>query len=137
MPYEGEGQRYSVAATKATAHGKPVVENRHPGFAAKSAQAAPMAVSVANALLAQQIEVGEEMVIMLTGVHEVAVADLPGGAAVGDRIYITLADNVLTTHAIATTGDVLEAAYAKFGIISSIDATLGRALVNLNLRSVF
>lgn len=134
MPYEGPGERYSVVATKATEHGAPAVENRHPGIAAKSAQAAPAAVSVANALAAQQIAIGEEFVIMMTGVHEVAVADLPAGAAVGDALWIEIADNSLANAAEAQTAGLTEAAYVPFGRISSIDATAGRALVNLNLR---
>jgi hypothetical protein len=134
MPAEGPGSRYSVVATKATVHGRPVVENKHPGIAAKSAQAAPAAVSVANATAAQAIAIGEEMVIMLAGLHDVAVSLLPGSAAVGDPLWITIADNVLANAATALTGGVTEAAYVKFGVISSIDTTLGISQVNLNLR---
>jgi hypothetical protein len=129
VPYEGEGSRYSTIATKATAHGKPATEHGHPGIAAKSAQPAPAAVSVANAAAAQQIAIGEEFVIMLTGAHEVAVADLPAGAAVGDAVFIRVADNVLVNAA--------GAGIVKFGRISSIDTALGRSLVNLNLRDTF
>jgi hypothetical protein len=129
MPIEQPGSRYSVVATKATSHGKPAVEKNHPGIAAKSAQAAPAYPSVANALAAQQIAIGEEFVIMLTGAHEVAVADLPAGAAVGDAVFIRVADNVLVNAA--------GAGIVKFGRISSIDTALGRSLVNLNLRDTF
>lgn len=135
MPSEGAGERYSVVATKAVVHGKPAVEKKHPGIAAKSAQAAPAAVSVANATAAQQIAIGEEFVIMLTGLHDVAVADLPGGAAVGDPLYIEIADNSLANAAEALTSGLVEAEYVKFGRISAIDATLGIAQVNLDLRS--
>jgi hypothetical protein len=99
MPAEGPGERYSVVATKAVAHGAPAVENRHPGIAAKSAQAQPAAVSVANALAAQQIAVGEEMVIMLTGLHDFPSSFLPVAAAVGDPLWIRTADNSLTNQA--------------------------------------
>lgn len=100
MPAEGPGSRYSVLATKAVAHGAPAVENRHPGIAAKSAQAQPAAVSVASALAAQQIGVGEEMVIMLAGLHEfLPTSLLPAGAAVGDPLWIRTADNSLTNQA--------------------------------------
>lgn len=129
MPTEGPGSRFSVVATKATAHGKCAVERHHPGVAAKSTQAAPAYPSVANALAAQQIAIGEEFVIMLTGLHEVLVADLPAGAVAGDAVFIREADNVLVNAA--------GAGIIKFGRISSIDATLGRALVNLNLRDTF
>lgn len=134
MPYEQPGQRYSAIATKATAHGRPAVEKRHPGIAAKSAQAAPAAVSVANATAAQAIAIGEEFVIMLAGSHEVAVADLPGGAAEGDPLWIEVADNSLANAAEAQTAGLTEAAYVKFGVIDSIDTAAGRALVNLNLK---
>jgi hypothetical protein len=138
VPYEGEGSRYSTIATKATAHGKPATEHGHPGIAAKSAQPAPAAVSVANAAAAQQIAIGEEFVIMLDGLHEVAVADLPGGAAVSNPLYIREADNVLVLAATALdVNNVLKAGFKKYAVVSSIDTTLGRALVNLNLRSTF
>jgi hypothetical protein len=128
MPDQGPGQRYSVVATKATAHGKPVVENKHPGIAAKSTQALPADPTTANATAAQNIAIGEEMVIMLEGIHTVLVADLPAGAVVGDQVFIRSADNVLVNAG--------GAGIVKFGLISSIDATLGRALVNLNLKDV-
>jgi len=99
MPSEGPGSRYSVLATKAVAHGAPAVENRHPGIAAKSAQAQPAAVSVANALAAQQIAIGEEMVIMLAGLHDFPSSFLPAAAAVGDPLWIRTADNSLTNQA--------------------------------------
>lgn len=137
MPIEGPGSRYSVVASKATRHGAPVVENFHPGIAAKSSQVEPMVASAANALLAQNIAIGEEMVIMLAGIHEVAVADLPAGAVVGAPLWITTADNGLADAAEALTGGLTEAGYVKFGRISSIDVALGRAMVNLNLRDTF
>lgn len=137
MPLEGPGRRYSVTATKATSHGKPAVELAHPGIAAKSTQVAPMVPSVANAALAVQIGIGEEFVIMLTGVHEVAVADLPAGAAAGDPLYIKASDNTLHKAVDAVTSGALNAGFFKFGVIDSIDTTLGRAQVNLNLRGAF
>jgi hypothetical protein len=137
MPIEGPGGRYSVIATKAVAHGAPAIEKNHAGIAAKSAQASPAAPSVANALAAQQIAIGEEFVIMLSGLHEVAVAALPGGAAEGDPVYIVKADNTLANAAAALNAGLLRATHAKFGLISSIDTVLGRALVNLNQRSAF
>jgi hypothetical protein len=128
VPIQQPGERYSVVATKATRHGKPVVENRHPGIAAKSTQALPAYPTQANADAAGAIPIGEEFVIMLEGVHEVLVADLPAAAAVGDQVFIRTADNVLVNAG--------GAGIVKFGLISSIDATLGRALVNLNLKDV-
>jgi hypothetical protein len=131
MPLEGPGRRFSVTATKATTHGAPVVELNHPGVAAKSAQTPPMAPSVANAALAVAIGVGEEFVIMMDGVHEVATSLLPGGAAAGNALYIHPADNTLKLVGGMSSGDV------KFGVIDSIDTNLGRAAVNLSLRSSF
>lgn len=129
MPLEGPGRRYPATATKATVHGAPAVEVKHAGIAAKSAQVAPMAPSVANAAIAQQIPIGEQFVIMLDGTHEVATSLLPGGAAVGDALWIVIADNTLANAAAA--GRV------KFGIIDAIDTVLGRAVVNLTQRSSF
>lgn len=137
MPSEGPGARYDVPFTKATAHGAPAVENRHPGIAAKSEQAAPAAVSVANAAAAQQIAIGEEAVIMLKGVHDVAVDLLPAGAAEGDPLWITVADNSLADDAEALTGGITEAGYVKFGLISEIDDTTDIAQVNLDLKDTF
>jgi hypothetical protein len=129
MPYEGPGERYSVIATKAAIHGRPAVENGHGGIAAKSSQAAPATVSTANATAAQAIAIGEEMVIMMHGVHEVPSALLPGGAIAGTPLWIVAADNSLANAAAA--------GRTKFGIVDSIDAVLGRALVNLTQRSSF
>lgn len=129
MPYEGPGERYSTLATKATSHGAPTVENNHAGIAAKSAQAAPAAVSTVNALAAQQIAIGEELVIMLQGLHEIDDALLPAGAIAGTQLWIDTVDNSLENAA--------GAGRVKFGLVSSIDAALGRALVNLSQRSSF
>lgn len=129
MPLEGPGRRISVTATKATTHGAPAVELNHAGVAAKSEAIPPMAPSVANAALAVAIAVSEEFVIMLDGVHEVATSLLPAGAAAGDALWIATADNTL--HNAAGAGLV------KFGLIDSIDTTLGRAQVNLTQRSSF
>lgn len=137
MSVQQPGERYSVAATKEVRHKDPAVENFHPGIALKSAQPEPMAVNTANAEAAQQIPVGEEMVIAMTGAWPVDVDLLPAGAAVGDPLWITIADNALADDAEALTGGITEAGYVKFGRISSIDTLLGRALVNLNLRSTF
>lgn len=95
MPAEGPGTRFSTPATKATTHGAPVVELGHPGIAAKSSQVEPMAATAANALLAVEIEVGEEMVIMLAGLHPVAADLLPAGADEGDPLWIDTSDNTL------------------------------------------
>jgi hypothetical protein len=137
MPYEEGGTRKSVIATKATAHGRPVVERkRFAGIAAKSAAAAPAAVSVANATAAQQIAIGEEFVIMLAGLHEVATSILPAGAVEGDRLYVQLDDNSLADAAEALTAGILEPEYSPLGILDEVDATLGRAKVNLNLKGL-
>lgn len=137
MPLEGPGQRFSCTATKATAHGKCAVELGHAGVAAKSAQIAPAAPSVANAAAAVAIGIGEEFVIMMNGLHEVAVADLPGGAAAGNPVYIRASDNAIVLAATALSSGVLQAGFWKFGLIDSIDTVLGRALVNLNRRDSF
>jgi hypothetical protein len=131
------GERFSVVATKAGRHKDPAVELNHPGIALKSAQPEPMAVNVANAALAEQFIVGEEIVIALTGEWPVDTDLLPAGAAAGDPLYIRKADNVLVNAGEALTGGVLEAAYAKFGLLSSIDTVLDEGLVNLNLRDTF
>lgn len=99
MPAEGPGVRQSLIATKATEHGAPVVEKKHPGIAAKSAQVEPMAATAANALLADNIGIGEEFVVMLGGVHEIPSALLPGGAVEGDGLWIREADNLLRSEA--------------------------------------
>lgn len=129
MPYEGPGKRTAVTATKACNHGDPVVEQNIPGVAAKSAQVAPMVPSVANAAIAQQIAIGEQFVLMSSGLHEVVTSKLPAGYAVGTQLWIATADNSLQSAAAA--GRV------KFGVIVDIDATHGRAHVNLNLRDTF
>lgn len=137
MPAEGPGERYSVTATKAAIHGDPVTEKNHAGIAAKSSQAQGGYPTAANAVAATRIAIGEEMVIMMDGLHPVASSLLPGGAAAGDPIYIRKADNVLVNAAEALTAGVLEAAYNKFGLISAIDTTLGVASINLEQRSAF
>lgn len=137
MPYESPGRRYDATATKQVNHGDPSVELGHGGIAAKSAQTPPMAPSVANALLAQQIAVGEEFTIMLDGIHEVSTTLLPVGAVAGSQLYIEADDNSLVLAAEATTGGVLNAGFTKFGVIDSIDTALGEALVNLTQRSSF
>lgn len=137
MPAEQPGARLSVIATKATEHGAPAVEIGHPGVAAKSKGASPMYPSVANAALAQDIAIGEEFVLMLGGAHEIDEDLLPAGAAAGDPLYITLADNALADAAEALTAGLVEAGYVKFGRISEIDTSAGLALVNLNLRDTF
>lgn len=129
MPYEGPGERYSVVFTKAAVHGAPAVENNHAGVAAKSQQAQGGWPTQANATAAQQIAIGEEAVIMMDGLHEVESALLPVGAVAGTALWIDPADNSL--HNAAAAGLV------KFGLVSSIDATLGRALVNLEQRGSF
>jgi hypothetical protein len=125
MPYTGPGERQSLVATKATKHGAAVVEYGHPGIAAKSTQAAGAYPNAANALAAQNIAVGEEMVVFLTGIHEVASSAITGAVSVGTPLYIVAADNTLTTTA---SGNV------KFGRVSEVDSATGRVLVNLNLR---
>lgn len=131
MPLEAPGRRYDASATKATTHGAPTVELNHAGIAAKSAQVAPMAPSVANAAIAQQIAVGEDFVIMMDGVHEVATNLLPAGTVAGSQLFIRPADNTLHLAGATAAGDV------KFGLVDEIDATLGRAQVNLTQRSSF
>lgn len=137
MPLESPGRRFAVTATKATTHGAPAVELGHAGIAAKSAQIPPLVPSVANAVIAQAIAIGEEFVLMMDGVHEVAVSALPGGAAAGNPLYIKAADNTLALAATALTAGVLNAGFWKFGLLDEIDTGLGRAQVNLTQRSAF
>lgn len=129
MSVQQPGERFSVAATKAVRHKRPAIELGHPGIALKSANPDPMVPNAANAALAEQIAVGEEMVIALSGAWPVEVALLPAGAVAGAALWIDPADNSLEAAA--------GAGLVKFGRISSIDATLGLALVNLNLRDTF
>lgn len=134
MSVEQPGSRYSCLATKQVVHKMPTVEKRHPGIALKSAQVAPMVPTMANATAAQTITVGEEMVIAMTGVWTVPTSALPGGAVVGDGLWITIADNVLVLAAVALTAGVVEAPYIPYGVIDEIDTTAGEADINLNLR---
>lgn len=131
MPLEGPGRRFAATATKATTHGAHTVELNHAGIAAKSQQIAPMAPSVANAALAVAIAIGEEFVIMMDGVHELATSALPGGTVAGSQLYIRPADNTLHLAGATAAGDV------KFGVVDEIDTTHGRAQVNLSQRSSF
>jgi hypothetical protein len=137
MPMEGPGRRYDATATKATAHNQPVVELNHPGIAAKSTQIAPAAPSVANAIAAQQIAIGEDFVIMLDGDHTFASSFLPSGAAAGSQLYIKASDNSLHLAVDAVTSGVLNAGFLKFGVVDYIDTTNAVVSVNLNLRSTF
>lgn len=149
MPSEGPGRRYSVPFTKQTTHGDPAVENCVNGIAAKSTQAIPAAVSVANAAAAQVIAVGEEAVIMCTGLHEVANAKLPGSVVTASELaagtstfakaalYIRHSDNALVLAATALSSGILSAGFSKFGLIVARDDVLARTTVNLNLRSEF
>lgn len=138
MPGEGPGARFSVTATKATAHGKPAVELGHAGIAAKSQQVAPMAPSVANAALAVEIADGEEFVIMMTGVHYYVDSSLlPGGAAAGNPLYIKGSDNSLALAATALASGVLNSGFYKFGLLDSIDTDQGTCVINLSRRDTF
>lgn len=138
MPSEGPGVRFDVLATKIVNHGDPCVEIAHPGIAAKSAQIAPGVPSVAGAAAAQAIAVGEDFVIMMTGVHEVATSKLPVGAnAAGGLLYIRASDNALVAAATALTSGALNAGFFRFGVVDSVDASRGVAQVNLNLRGAF
>lgn len=131
MPVEAPGRRYSVTATKATSHGAATVELNHAGIAAKSAQVAPMAPSVANAALAVQIAIGEEFVIMMDGQHEVPTSTLPVGSVAGSQLFIRPSDNSLHLAGSTAGGDV------KFGVVDEINSGLGTAQVNLSQRSSF
>lgn len=144
MPAEAPGSRESVIATKATTHGKAVVEYGIPGQAAKSTQALPAYPSVANALAAQQIGVGEEFVIMTAGRHtfDAALTPLPGAAVAGadltrSALYIRHSDNSLVLAATALAAGVLQAGFSKFGLLIFVDTVFNRYDVNLNLRSTF
>lgn len=134
MPLSEPGKRYSTVATKAWKHGGPAVEAGHAGIAHKVGQplAIPDNTSGAAITAAQTVVVGEDVVIDLEDVHEVPVAQLPGGAVVGTALWIDPADAPgAALHNAAAAGRV------KFGIVDAIDATLGRALVNLTQRSSF
>jgi hypothetical protein len=139
------GERKSVIATKATAHGEFAVEGLFPGRARKSAQAAPAVPNAANATAAQQIAIGEEFVIISVGEHPISAADLPSTAAPGTRstaaIYIQHSDNALVLAATATTSGVLQAGYSKLGLLTELDgatasvSTTGK--INLSRRDTF
>lgn len=139
MPGQAPGTSFSCTATKATAHNKPAVELNHAGIAAKSAQPPAMAPSAANAKLATEIAIGEEMTILMAGSHEFASSLLPGASAAGDRLAIKVSDNSLVKIAAGAAANkaIEEGLLVKFGVIDSIDATAGLAHVNLSQRSSF
>lgn len=139
MPAEGPGSRFSVTATKATQHGWPAVELNHAGIAAKSAQAEPGNLTTANALAAEKIAIGEEFVIMLSGLHSFPSAKLPGGSVAGDRLAIKKTDNSLVkvAEAAAANKAIEEGLLVKFGVLDSIDTVAGLAWVNLTGRNSF
>lgn len=138
MPGTGPGSRYSAVATKQVNHGMPAIELGHAGIAAKSEQVAPMAPSVANAAIADQIAVGETFVVMMEGLHSyVPSSVLPGGAAAGNALYIKASDNSLVLAATALSGGVLQAGYSKFGLLDEIETTPGTCQINLSRRDTF
>jgi hypothetical protein len=154
MPSTRPGTRVPVVRSNKTAargaagldallvHGQPAVDQNFAGIGFKNAQPDPMAVSTANALIAQQIATGENYVIDIAGAHEVDPDLLPAGAAAGDPLYIRVADDVLVNAAEALTdpdgaggaGGVIEAGYRKFGRLETLDNGGGLADVNLNER---
>lgn len=139
MPGEAPGTSFSCTATKATVHNRPAVELNHAGIAAKSQQPAPMVPNLTNAALAQQITVGEEFVIRMSGSHEFASSLLPGASAAGDRLAIKVSDNSLVKIAAGAAANkaIEEGLLCKFGVIDSIDTVAGLAHVNLSQRSSF
>lgn len=141
MPAERPGRREErIRSNKAgvTLHnGDPVIEGNLAGVAAKSRGGAPGAVNMANAAANQVIAVGELFVVMLDGTHTLDESHLPAGAVDGDRLYIRASDDALVLAATALTGGVLNAGFAKYGVITDIDAALDRFDVNLNERASF
>lgn len=99
MSVQGPGERQDVVATKAAVHKTPACELHMPGIALKSAQPVPMVPTAANAIAAQAIAIGEEFVIALSGIWPIPSALLPAGAAAGDPLWITEADNSLASAA--------------------------------------
>lgn len=142
MPSERPGRRETVvrsdkAGNPELRHNDPVIENNLAGVAAKSRPGAAGAVTAANAAANQVIADGETFVVMLDGNHTLDDSHLPAGAVEGSRLYIEAATDALVLEATALTGGVLEAGYAKFGVVTDIDATLDRFDVNLNERASF
>lgn len=133
------GRRVVRVFTKETLHGDPAVEQHAAGIAKKTLQMPGGVPTAANALANQTILEDEEAAIFIDGILPVREDLLPGGAAVGDALYITIADNVLVLAGVALTGGVLEAAFDKFGRVESLDdpSSADHALVNLGARDSF
>lgn len=133
------GRRVFRVATKEVLHGDPAVEAHAAGIAKKAEQSAGGVPNAANATVVRTIHVGDDCVIFLDGILPVRDALLPGGAAVGDPLWIRIADNVLVNAAEALTGGVMEAAYDKFGRVESLDdpSSAVCSLVNLGARDSF
>lgn len=139
MPARQPGSTFHTAATKEVVHGNPCVELQHAGIAHKSTQAVPAVPNVANATAARNILIGEQMVIHMDGMHEFPSALLPGGAKVGDRLFIKHSNNALVAVAAGAAVDkiVEEGTHTKFGVLDEIDTVGARAHVNLTQRSSF
>lgn len=128
-------------ATKEVIHGDPTVELGTPGIAKRSAQADPAVPSGANATVAQTIPVDEGFVILHAGIRPVPTDLLPGGAVVGDPLYITEADNTLVDAAAALdVNGVIADGFVRFGRLEADEdpsAPDTHSLVNLDLRDTF
>jgi hypothetical protein len=131
MPYERPGERHYATATKAVAHGLPVVEGGVVGVAIK--QIAPPAGTGLTDPLNTTIQIGEKFVIDVKGIVEVPNTG-PGMAAAvkGTPVYIVAADNTLTT-----TGP----AGGKFGRVTELPGErktpTGYCRVNMDMRDSF
>lgn len=124
MPARGPGQTFAATATKESGHNHPAVELNHAGIANKSMQIPPGVPSNAAAAAAKVIAVGEEFVIHLEGAHTFESSFLPGGAGVGDRLYISPADNSLSM--LSAPGAVNAAVSVK------VDATGGTFTITID-----
>lgn len=106
MPYQAPGIRKNNAkATKAVSHGDPVVELGFPGIAFKSSQLNAFVDPSTTA--ARQINIGEDFVIELGGIVEVADAKIVGGIAAvndGTPVWIRGSDNMIEPSASAAEG---------------------------------
>lgn len=99
-----------VTATKAVWHGYPATESNFVGVAVK--QKAPSA-GAGSGTPQHQIAVAEQFALITKGVVQVLNVS---GAAVGDAIYIVVADNTLTK----TSGSNV-----KFGQVTALAGTQG------------
>lgn len=130
MPYEGLGQRHTVAATKVCRHGQIVSEQSFVGTAFKTQQIGRFADPALATV--QDIQVAEVMEIQLGGVHEAPLSGNLAAAAVGNAVYINSANNTLGLAAQALTTGNLNAGWQVVGRITEIDTTRSPGVARIN-----